>query len=205
MSNWLHSRHRWKGPFTEAYTKSYNPVKEAVAVPRRKKEDMTKQASEADAEQWSSWSSWTWSPSSRSSWWDSSSSQTPRKSEWPTTSDVSATRLEHIWKNTSSWRRVAKRLRQFFIFFNLRLDNRRVTIRKGDARGYKLSRCCIQMHMWRTQHTEATLMALGRFEKLFHQVTILLTFLGCVRRTTTSHYNDLTFSTPCWFFDGTLG
>ena len=141
MTNWLHSRHRWKRPITEAYTKSYNPVKEAVAVPRRKKEDMTKQASEADAEQWSSWSSWTWSPSPRSSWWDSSLSQTPRKAEWPTTSDVSATRLEHKWKNTSSGRPVAKRLRHFFQFFlNLWLDNRRVTIRTGDVRGYNLSR-----------------------------------------------------------------
>ena len=40
-----------------------------------KRENMTRQASESDAEQWSS-SSWTWSFSSKSSWWDSSSSQT---------------------------------------------------------------------------------------------------------------------------------
>ena len=113
--------------------------------------------------QWSSWSSWTWSPSSRSSWWDSSPSQTSLKSEWPTTSDVSATRLEHKWKNTSSGRPVAKRLRQFFfsIFFNRWLDNRRVTIRTGDARGYKLSRTLfsallrVQTQMWRTPHTQA--------------------------------------------------
>ena len=42
---------------------------------------MTKQSSVPDAEQWSSRSLWTWSPSLRSSWWYSSSSQTWRQSQ----------------------------------------------------------------------------------------------------------------------------
>ena len=38
-----------------------------------KRWNLTCHSQNPDAEQWSSWSPWTWSPSTRSSWWDSSS------------------------------------------------------------------------------------------------------------------------------------
>ena len=44
-----------------------------------KKGNHTRQSSEPDAEQWSSWSSWTWSLATRSSWSDSPPSQTWRQ------------------------------------------------------------------------------------------------------------------------------
>ena len=62
------------------------------------KKNMTKQSSEPDAEQWSSWSSSTWLRSSRCLWWDSSSSQT---ATIRTTFLIwcPSTRLEHKLKN----------------------------------------------------------------------------------------------------------
>ena len=55
------------------------------------KGNMTSHSLDPDAAQWSSWSSWTWSPSTRSSWWDYSSPlQSWRQSPWPTATDFTA-------------------------------------------------------------------------------------------------------------------
>ena len=54
--------------------KGVHSIQGGGAATQWKRRHLTSQPSEPFAEQWSSWFSWTWSLSSRSSWWDSSSS-----------------------------------------------------------------------------------------------------------------------------------
>ena len=58
-----------------------------------------------------------------------------------------------VWRNGSD---------SFSFFFNLRLDNRRVTIRKGDARGYKLSRTLFSALL----HSDAHVTQLSTLKRL---------------------------------------
>ena len=72
------------------------------------KGNMTIHSLDPDAAQWSSWSSGTWSPSTRSSWWDYSFSlQSWRHSHHDQpqlTSQQTSWTVEHVLQNTSTGR-----------------------------------------------------------------------------------------------------
>ena len=95
-----------KGLTTETNTWSCNPTKEEAATPcgpknicvQWKKENFTKSRCRTVVIVWPSWSSWTWSLSTRSFWWDySSSSHQWRQSPWSTSPHPAA----HILSDTA--------------------------------------------------------------------------------------------------------
>ena len=185
------------GLTAEANTRWYNPAKEEVAKrPRKyrstpwiqtifvqwKREHVARQSSVSDADQCSSWFWWTWSPWSRSSWWDSPSSLTWRKSPKPTSSDVPAlvlnTRKETISQSC------------FFL--------------TGSVRKYTVARpfAALQFsdaHLTHCAHF-STFTFQGRIEKSLHQV--ILSDLRCPSATETA--STSTTWTSCDYFSLTL-
>ena len=173
------------------------------------KESMTKQATEPGSERWSSWSSWAWSLSSRSSWWDySSSSQTWRQSEWPTTSDVSATRLDHK-ETTPAQGDLLRNDSDSVLFHSSNWQSESDNPNRKCTRIHTVTRTLSafslsQTHMRRSPHTKALLwlkVGLKIIPSSHH-----LADLPCLRATDYNfHHHNLKFSAPCWFFIGTLG
>ena len=99
------------------------------------KGNMTSHSLDPDAAQWSSRSSWTWSPSTRSSWWDYSSPlQSWRHSHHDQpqlTSQQTSWTVQHVLQNTSTGRPgVVRQISERSISKKyLRIANRWMTLR----------------------------------------------------------------------------
>ena len=173
------------------------------------RESMTREASEPGSERWSSWSSWAWSLSSRFSWWDSSSSQTWRQFEGPTTPDLSATRLDHK-ETTPAQGDLLRNDSDSVLFHSSNWQSESDNPNRKCTRIHTLTRTLSAFSLSLRRTCDAV-----RTQKQFYGSRSVckiipsshhLADLPCLRATDYNfHHHVLKFSAPCWFFIGTLG